>query len=248
MSVALNCIQICDDGAMVAHVADDGDLAKSDEIVLALQRRILLGEQPVGSWLRHAALAEEFGTSRTPVREALRVLHAQGIVTIVKNRGARVNGHSSRDIRELGELRAELEGFAAFLAAQRISDEQIERMHAAWRNFDPTPGAPDRGRRWAEANDAFHSVIVEASGNRQLAQSLRDIHSRLPANISYAAYDGNTRLLQRNLAEHEAIADAITDGKDTQARELMAQHVRSSLDATIRWAEEHDLFRMPDDQ
>ena len=223
-----------------------GELAKSEEVLLALQRGILLGDRPVGSWLRHGALAEEFGTSRTPIREALRVLHAQGIVTIVKNRGARVNGHSSRDIRELGEVRSELEGFAAELAAQRITDAQVERMEAAWRDFDLDPGIADRGRRWAESNNAFHSVIVEASGNRQLSLSVHDIHSRLPANSSYAAYAGSTQLLRRNLDEHAAVAKAIVEGDAAAARRLMTRHILSSVDATIRWAEEQELFRLQD--
>ncbi|WP_405064463.1 GntR family transcriptional regulator [Kribbella sp. NBC_01505] len=225
---------------------DGGDLAKSDEILLALQRGILLGDRPVGSWLRHAALAEEFGTSRTPVREALRVLHAQGIVSIVKNRGARVNGHSSHDIRELGEVRSVLEGFAAGLAAQRITDDQVKRMEAAWRDFDLDPGTDDRARRWAESNNAFHSVIVEASGNRQLSLSIQDIHGRLPANSAYAAYAGSTQLLRRNLAEHAAVANAVVNGDPDAARDLMTSHILSSVDATIRWAEEQHLLRRQD--
>ena len=96
-----------------------GDEAISERVVEELQRRILNGQIPVGSWLRHSTIAEEFGVSRTPVREALRVLHAQGIVTIVRNRGARVNGHSGRDVRELGEVRAALEGLAAELAPRQ---------------------------------------------------------------------------------------------------------------------------------
>jgi len=230
---------------MAAH-PDGGDLAKSDEILLALQRGILLGDRPVGSWLRHEALAEEFGTSRTPVREALRVLHARGVVTIVRNRGAQVNGHSSRDIRELGEVRSQLEGFAAGLAAQRITDAQVKRMETAWQEFDLDPDIGDRGRRWAESNDAFHSVIVEASGNRQLSLSIQDIHGRLPPNSSYAAYAGSTQLMRRNLAEHAAVAKAIVDGDADTARELMTRHIMSSVDATIRWAEEQDLFRLQD--
>ena len=115
--------------------------ALSDRLVVELQRRILLGEVPVGSWLRHGTIAEEFGVSRTPVREALRVLQSQGIVTIVQNRGARVNGHSGRDIRELGEVRAELEGLAAELAADRIDDRQLDLMQNAWRGFEDAIGS-----------------------------------------------------------------------------------------------------------
>jgi DNA-binding GntR family transcriptional regulator len=225
----------------------------SAEIAQVLQRRILLGEIPVGSWLRHEALAEEFGTSRTPVREALHVLNAQGIVTIMRNRGAQVNGHSSRDIRELGEVRSELEGFAAELAAERISDEKLERLLGAWRGFQdaieafvdlPTKERDERtAARWVEANDEFHSVILEAAGNRQLSESITDIHHRLPRNSSYAAYAGHSRLLQRNLDEHDAIAKAIARHDGVAARRLMTAHIRGAVEATVRWMEDNALVR-----
>jgi DNA-binding GntR family transcriptional regulator len=216
----------------------------ADRVVDELQRRIFTGEFPVGTWLRHAALAEEFGVSRTPVREALRVLGAQGIVSHVQNRGARVNGHSGRSIRELGAVRAQLEGFAAELAADRISDEQLTRMREACERFAldiarPADGEGGAAVRWAAANEAFHSVILEASGNDQLALSLVDINRRLPRNSAYAAYSGRTRLLRQNAEEHEAIAEAIASGDGARAREAMVRHVNSSAEAMVRWIEEH---------
>jgi DNA-binding GntR family transcriptional regulator len=220
----------------------------SDRLVDELQRRIFSGEIPVGSWLRHETLAQEFGVSRTPVREALRVLGAQDVVTIVQNRGARVNGHSGRDIRELGAVRAELEGLAAELAAGHIDDRQLERLQSAWQHYEDhflpaddqaAPALPeDAGRQWAEANDAFHSVILEASGNRQLAISIADVGRRLPRNSAYAAYAGNSRLLRKNHLEHKAIADAVTQGDVRRARTAMRQHIRSSAEAMARWIED----------
>ncbi len=210
-------------------------------IVAALQRRIINGELPIGAWLRHGAIAEEFGTSRTPVREALRILDAQGVVTIVPNRGARVNGHSSRDIREVGVVRAELESLAAELAAEQMDDEQTERMKTAWTRFADLlahPGsAEEMASAWASANEAFHSVITEAARNRQLSQTINDLRRRLPHNVSYAAYEGNTRQLQRNLQEHEAIAAAILDHDGKRARRLMADHIRRSNEAIAKWVE-----------
>lgn len=229
-----------------------GDGALSDRLVDELQRRILNGEVAVGSWLRHGTIAEEFGISRTPVREALRVLQSQGIVTIVQNRGARVNGHSGRDIRELGEVRAELEGLAAELAAERISDEQLERMRAAWQGFAETiaelvrPGSEpsaEANLAWAEANEAFHSVILEASGNRQLLLSINDVSRRLPRNSSYPAYAKSSRLLQQNVDEHQAVADAIIGRDGAGARAAMAAHIRSSSESMARWAEDNARLR-----
>lgn len=251
--------------AMSGPARTSGESARAEEIVQVLQRRILTGEVPVGSWLRHEALAAEFGTSRTPVREALHVLNSRGIVTIVRNRGARVDGHSSRDLRELGEVRAELEGYAAELAAERIGDDQLERLRGAWREFraaiedpapaeqeDPAPAeqedqAPaEQAAAWAEANGVFHNVIIEAAGNRQLALSLADIHRRLPQNTSYAAYAGNVRSLRRNLAEHDEIAAAIARRDGAAARRMMTAHIRDAVEATNRWAEDNGLVRGAD--
>ncbi|MEU9823104.1 GntR family transcriptional regulator [Pseudonocardia alni] len=225
----------------------------SDRIAREVGRRILAGEITVGSWLRHGALALEFGTSRTPVREALRVLNAQGIVTIVQNRGARVNGHSSRDIRELGQVRSQLEGFAAELACERITDDQLARLQNSWADFrallDDYAGADDEstraayGAHWVRSNAAFHGTVVAAAGNHQLVLSLEDVHRRLPANHSYTAYANNSRLLRRNLAEHEAIAQAISEHRPETARRLMTAHILAANDATVRWLEERGQVR-----
>lgn len=211
-------------------------------IVSALQRRILSGELPIGTWLRHGAVAEEFGISRTPVREALRILDAQGIVSIVPNRGARVNGHSSRDIREIGVVRAELEGLAAELAAEQMNDEQTARLRTAWTRFtelmDKPASREEMASAWATANEDFHSVIFEAARNRQLTQTIGELRRRLPHNVSYAAYEGNTRQLQRNVQEHEAIAAAILAHDGKRARRLMTEHIRRSNEAIARWVDQ----------
>ena len=225
--------------------------ALSDQLVTELQRRILTGEIGVGTWIRHGTIAEEFGVSRTPVREALRVLQAQGIVTIEQNRGARVNGHSGRDIRELGHVRAELEGLAAALATERINDEQLARMREAWQRFDDAiqrqatsaEAASEAKALWVEANEAFHGVILEAAGNRQLILTIEELARRLPRNIAFSAYAGNSRLLQQNADEHQAVAKAIVARDAAAAREAMTAHVRSSAEAMARWVEDQALSR-----
>src|SRR5687767_8215802 len=135
-------------------------VSTTDRIVTEIQRQIVTGQIPIGAWLRHGALAEEFDVSRTPIREALRVLAAQGVVTIVQNRGARVNGLSSRDIRELGEVRGNLQALAAELAAERSDDDQLRRMNHTWDRFtDLLEAGPiataDLGEMWAAANEEF---------------------------------------------------------------------------------------------
>lgn len=221
-------------------IAEPG-VSSADRIVTALQRDVITGEIPIGAWLRHDAIAAEFGVSRTPVREALRVLAAQGVVTIVPNRGARVNGLSVRDVREMGELRAELNGFAAELATTRIDDAQIVQLLRAWDDFrdalDAGTKASDLGPLWVDANEKFHKIIVDAAANRQLQLTLSDLHRRVPRNLSFSGYAGSTHRLRANLAEHEAIARAIADRDPVRARESATAHSRSASASTVQWME-----------
>src|SRR5215471_11992317 len=106
-----------------------------DRLAAALRARVLSGDLPSGTRLRQEALAVEFGVSRTPVREALRQLQASGLVDLEPNRGARVRRLSPREIRDAYEVRAELEGLAAELAATRIRHSQLDRLRKAQAEF-----------------------------------------------------------------------------------------------------------------
>lgn len=211
-----------------------------ETIVSDIRRRILVGEIPVGSWLRHGQLADEYGISRTPVREALRVLHSEGTVAIVPNRGAQVVGQSSEELRELARVRGALEGLAASLAAENANDEQVARMFehlAVFEKFSEHGYAIDADeyeQEWVHANAGFHGVILESANNGQLTTHVELIHRRLPSNSSYAAYRLSARLRRRNFQQHDQVARAIRDGKAEEARRAMTEHILSSVDDTLR--------------
>jgi DNA-binding GntR family transcriptional regulator len=151
-----------------------------------------------------------------------------------------VNDQSPSDIRQAGAVRAELEGLAAQVAADRIDDRLSRRLETAWDHFrQVADGAAegDLAQEWVSANEEFHSVITEAAENRFLALSIADLRRRLPHNISFGAYAGNSRLLVRNLAEHEAIARAVLEGEGARARKLMTAHIQTSVEAVAGWLE-----------
>ena len=138
-----------------------------------------------GTRLRQEALADEFGVSRTPIREALRKLQASGLVELQPHRGALVRAPSAREIRDAYEVRAELEGLAAELAAQRIHQQQLDGLYEAQAEFRETlarmmqvrtdggPAAPDEEiERWRHANDLFHQLIQAAASNDVLVATL----------------------------------------------------------------------------
>jgi DNA-binding GntR family transcriptional regulator len=211
-----------------------------DDLAALLQERILSGAIPTGTWLRQERLAGEFGVSRTPIREALRGLQAQGIVEVVPNRGALVCGPTLRDIREAYAVRAELEGYAAELAADWVRDDQLKRMQEAEDIFERSASestteidgdglsAATERPEWSRANDLFHEAILEAAGNQRLIETVRALHRSFPRNVTWSTLSGNRRLLQENVDQHRAIAGAIARRDPPGAREAMTFHVRRS--------------------
>ena len=233
--------------SLAVHAPDGSPLV--DRLASAIQGRILSGTIPIGARLRQEALAEEFGVSRTPVREALRKLQATGIVELLPHRGAVVRGPSARDIREAYEVRAELEGLAAGLAAEHISDLHLRRLREAEALFRKSVAtlvaqraAPGRAwtdsSSWVQANDLFHQAILEAAANGRLIATIADLHRSFPRDLTWAALSGNSRLLEENVEQHAAILSGIEQGDPGEARRRMVEHVRSAGELIARHFEQ----------
>jgi DNA-binding GntR family transcriptional regulator len=233
-------------------VSSNGD-ALVDELAAAIQARVLNGELETGTWLRQESLAAEFGVSRTPVREALRKLQASGLVEVQPRRGALVRGLTAREIREAYEVRAELEGLAAELAATRVRAAELRRLRdaqllfrqsvaslLAWRDGTGAGAEPppDAYAEWNRGNDQFHLAVQEAAGNARLAAMLADLHRSFPRHLTWLALGENARLLEENVAQHEAVLDAIERHDSKAARRRMLEHVRRAGDLVTRRFEE----------
>ena len=218
--------------------SEDDRRALVDKLASDLQQRVLSGAIPSGARLRQNALAAEFGVSRTPIREALRKLQAAGFVDLQPHRGALVRGLSPREIRDAYEVRAELEALAAELAAARIRHDQLDRLHEAQAQFaeglaatvEAREAGDDVGERqalvWGRANDQFHQVIQDASGNDVLVATLTHLHRSFPRDLSKIVLTESTPLLRTNVREHEEIVAALERRDGREARELMRRHVR----------------------
>jgi len=224
-----------------------------DDIAARIRARIMNGELAIGKPLRQAALATEFGVSRTPVREALRQLQNGGLIEMQPNRGAVVRVPAPWEVRQAYEVRAELEGMAARRAASRIT----ERGLAALREHnavlcEAVARAAGEGTRGGSgesvhaegasttttaANDCFHTVICEAADNPWLTRMIDRINESFPRNVSSLALAGDERHRQLNIHQHDAVIEALAAHDADRADALMREHVISSGEHLTAWYE-----------
>ena len=207
-----------------------------DDLAEAIQTRIIAGDIPAGARLRQEQLAAEYRLSRTPIREALRKLQAAGTVELVPNQGAVVRGTTVRDVREGYEVRAELEGMAAALAATWITDEHLTQMREAETLFRGAAGDA-QSSTWARANDQFHEAVQAAAGNERLRQTIRDLHKAFPRRLTWGALEADSKLLAENIEQHNEILEAIERRDPDGARDAMRRHVLRAGELIARWVE-----------
>jgi len=197
-----------------------------DQVYSGIRERILSGELARGARVHQEDVAAELGVSRTPVREALRRLAAEGLIEMRTNRGARVTDLEPADMRQPYEARLVVEPGAARLAAQRHADDGQARMRravAAQRQV-----VPDVARSFA-SNREFHIALVEASGNAFLLQFVEHLWV---ARIGAAIYERQAETPERMLAdadEHEQILEAIEAGDARAAESLTRRHIADAM-------------------
>ena len=235
------------------------ETTKADEIALVLENAIISGTLLPGTVLRQEQLSEELGVSRTPVREALRQLAALGLVTFEANRGARVRSVPREELHETFVIRAELEGLAAQLATPLVTREQLKRLRLAEQRFaGATQALRERDRaeletrrltaEWVRANDAFHDVILEASGSPLLYRMAQSVRRVFHGQIVWSGTDEVDALYTSNLSQHRAIRMAL-EARDPSVRDLVSGHVLDSgllLDRVLDYAREQGRTRLLD--
>jgi DNA-binding GntR family transcriptional regulator len=195
-----------------------GDIAYA-----GIRRRIVSLELPPGSVVNEAALAAELGVGLAPVRSALRRLAWENLVVILPRRGTLVAELDAADLQEIFELRVELEGLAARLAAERAGSAERESLSAL---AERTRGALASGDHLAliELDRELHSAIAETAGNTLLASQLDWLYGHV-LRLWRVALD-RVDALGASVAEHEGVVDAILHGDGAAAHARMQEHVR----------------------
>lgn len=191
-----------------------------------LRDDILAGVYAENDELKETAIGQELGVSRTPVREALRQLELEGLVTIIPNKGAYVTGITRKDIQDIYSIRSYLEGLCAKWACEHITDKQIEELdeilylsefHARRSHRDQV----------VDLDNKFHDIIYKASGSKILDHVLTDFHHYVER-IRKITLANESRASQA-IKEHTDILEALKERNGDLAEKLAHEHMKNSI-------------------
>lgn len=197
-----------------------------EEVAELLRQRIFRRELEPGSWIDEMKIAEEYGISRTPLREALKVLAAEGLVTMKVRRGAYVTEVSEQDLREVYHLLALLESDAAGEVARHASAAELEELKALHAELVAAVGDRDQ---FFPVNERFHMRLLQIAGNRWRNQMVSDLRKVMKLNRQHSLLKSGR--VEESLAEHTAVMEAIERRDADAAMARMQEHFANGLEA-----------------
>ena len=207
------------------QVNADEYLPLRDVVFNTLRQAILTGEMKPGERLMEIHLAEKLGVSRTPIREAIRKLELEGFVVMIPRRGTYVADISIRDITEIYEIRACLDELAAGLAAERITNDELERLNRLLVEFGQCINAGNM-ERIVEVDTAFHEVLYTASRNARLHSIINNLREQVTSIRGRSmSYPGR---LHDTMNEHRTLVDFIAARDVEGARNAARSHIENA--------------------
>jgi DNA-binding GntR family transcriptional regulator len=201
------------------------------QVAERLRSRIFAHDLAPGAWIDEQAIASEYGISRTPLREALKVLASEGLVALKPRRGCYVTELAEQDLDEIFPVMALLEGRCAFEATRKASDEDLGRLAAIHADLERYAAANDADH-FFEANQQFHDALQELAGNRWLRQLIEE--TRKFIKLTRRDSLNLAGRLRQSLAEHRAILAAVQQKEPDQAARLMHEHILSGRAALAK--------------
>ena len=208
--------------------------AAVERAYLRIREGIISGVYAPGAHLTAQGLAAASGISRTPVREAMRRLHAEGLIRFIPNRGAFVTHFDESDVVKIYDLRVALEGYAAETAAKEASPAQIEALETLARNMAAAgdPSSPAVIDHVAKLNSAFHKLIVTAAASPRLEAALAAIVEVPLVLRTFRRYSPEE--FRRSLGQHLELVEAVRAREGFWARSVMASHILAGRNALLR--------------
>lgn len=205
-----------------ATMSQYADLPLREMVLFTLRQAILTGELLPGERLMELPLSDDLGVSRTPVREAIRNLELEGLVTMIPRRGAYVAQLSEKNVRDVLEVRRALEGLSVSRATQRISKEMLEELRQKQMDFENICKSGD-AIAIARADVSFHDVILKATGNTKLISIMSNLSDQI-FRFRYE-YIKNSDDYQRIINDHRRIFDAVSKGNEDEAVREIQGHI-----------------------
>ena len=209
----------------------DAFLTLRDVVFQTLRQAILREDLAPGERLMEIPLANKLGVSRTPLREAIRMLEQEGLVVMIPRRGAQVAGISEKSLRDVLEVRKSLEKLAVELACERMTEEDMKEMNRAEEAFSAAVHEGD-ALRIAETDEQFHDVIYNSTGNTKLVQLLNNLREQMYRYRLEHIKDEKSRLSL--LEEHQRVMAALRSRDVELAKKAAGEHIVNQENNVIR--------------
>jgi DNA-binding GntR family transcriptional regulator len=204
-----------------------------ETIAAALRADILTGATKPGTLLRQEDLAARFAMSRIPVRDALRLLEAEGLVTIATNRGAQVSRLSRNEVAEIYHLRSLLECNCLGLAIPRMSETDLDRIERIRQRAEIDAATPE----WNAGDWSFHEALYRPSGHDRQIEMIKGL--RTTSDLYAVAHRALPKERKRWLADHRAIVAACCGGRTADAVAALSSHLAAARDFVLEQMQDH---------
>ena len=223
----------------MAEIIEISRVALHDQVVARLRTMLVEGRIAPGAKLNERTLSEQLRVSRTPLREAIKLLAAEGLVDLLPNRGAVAVKLTEADVLNTFEVLAELEGMSGELAAKRISDEQLSELRASHYEMLACFERQELSGYY-RLNAQIHTLINDAAANPVLTSTYKSINARVQS-LRFRTNQDAAKW-KRAIKEHEVMLEAMTARDSAAMREVLVQHLNNKRDTVLALMRAGDIY------